>query len=57
MSVLGYQRFGAAGGDIGSHVSRYLALDLPDRVVAVHRTDAGLPIFAGDPAELAPARA
>jgi pimeloyl-ACP methyl ester carboxylesterase len=36
MGVLGYARFGAAGGDIGSHVSRYLALDHPDRVVAVH---------------------
>ncbi|MBV9919627.1 MAG: alpha/beta fold hydrolase [Pseudonocardia sp.] len=54
MTVLGYQQFGAAGGDIGSHVSRYLALDHPDRVVAVHRTDAGVPIFTGDPAELAP---
>ena len=43
MNVLGYQRFGAAGGDIGSHVARYLALDHPDRVVAVHRVDAGLP--------------
>jgi pimeloyl-ACP methyl ester carboxylesterase len=52
MTVLGYQRFGAVGGDIGSHVSRYLALDHADRVVAVHRTDAGLPIFGGDPAEL-----
>ena len=52
MNVLGYERFGAAGGDIGSHVSRYLALDHPDRVVAVHRTDGGLPIFGGDPAEL-----
>jgi pimeloyl-ACP methyl ester carboxylesterase len=52
MSALGYQTFGAAGGDIGSHVSRYLALDYPDRVAAVHRTDAGL--FAGDPADLAP---
>ncbi len=52
MEGLGYPRFGAAGGDIGSHVSRYLALDHPDRVVAVHRTDAGLPIFTGDPAEL-----
>ncbi len=52
MRVLGYQRFGAAGGDIGSHVSRYLALDHPDRVVAVHRMDAGLPVFTGDPAEL-----
>jgi pimeloyl-ACP methyl ester carboxylesterase len=54
MDVLRYPRFGAAGGDIGSGVSRYLGLDHPDRVVAVHRMDAGLPIFAGDPADLAP---
>jgi pimeloyl-ACP methyl ester carboxylesterase len=54
MEGLGYPRFGAAGGDIGSHVSRYLALDYPERVVAVHRTDAGLPVFTGDPAELTP---
>ncbi|WP_448060757.1 epoxide hydrolase family protein [Cellulomonas hominis] len=54
MSTLGYERFGAAGGDIGSHVSRYLALDHPDRVVAVHRMDAGLPVYAGDPADLTP---
>ncbi len=54
MSVLGYQRFGAAGGDIGSHVSRYLGLNHPERVVAVHRIDAGLPVFSGDPASLAP---
>jgi pimeloyl-ACP methyl ester carboxylesterase len=54
MDVLGYARFGAAGGDIGSHVSRYLALDHPDRVVAVHRMDGGLPFFTGDPAELTP---
>jgi pimeloyl-ACP methyl ester carboxylesterase len=33
-------------------VSRYLALDHPDRVVAVHRTDAGLP--AGDLGDLTP---
>jgi len=54
MSVLGYQRFAAAGGDIGSHVSRYLGLNHPGRVVAVHRTDAGVPFFSGDPADLAP---
>jgi pimeloyl-ACP methyl ester carboxylesterase len=54
MTVLGYQRFGAAGGDIGSEVSRYLGLDHPNRVVAVHRTDVGLPVFSGDPADLAP---
>ena len=52
MGVLGYRRFGAAGGDIGSHVSRYLALDHPDRVIAVHRTDAGLPWPGIDRAQL-----
>jgi len=55
MQALGYGRFGTAGGDIGSHVSRYLALDHPDNVVAVHRMDAGLPVFDGDPAALSPA--
>ena len=52
MTVLGYDRFGAAGGDLGSHVSRYLALDHSDRVVAVHRMDAGVPVLPGNPAEL-----
>src|ERR1700759_68551 len=42
MSGVGSQRFGVAGGDIGSGVSRYLALDHPERVVAVHRIDAGV---------------
>ena len=54
MTALGYEQFGAAGGDIGSGVSRFLALDHPARVVAVHRTDGGLPIYTGDPADLAP---
>jgi pimeloyl-ACP methyl ester carboxylesterase len=52
MSELGYARFGAVGGDIGSQVSRFLALDHPDRVVALHRTDPGVPVFTGDPADL-----
>ena len=51
MPAVGYDRFGAAGGDIGSHVTRYLGLNHADRVVAVHRTDAGLP-FPGDPGDL-----
>ncbi|WP_022906593.1 epoxide hydrolase family protein [Curtobacterium sp. B18] len=42
MTDLGYERFAVSGGDIGSHVARYLALDQPDRVVAVHRIDGGL---------------
>jgi pimeloyl-ACP methyl ester carboxylesterase len=48
MTALGYERFGAAGGDMGSHVCRYLALDFPERVVAVHRTDAGVPRHVPD---------
>ncbi|MDF2805768.1 MAG: multidrug transporter [Cellulosimicrobium sp.] len=52
MTALGYDRFLVAGGDMGSHVARFLALDFPDRVIAVHRTDAGLPVFTGDPASL-----
>jgi pimeloyl-ACP methyl ester carboxylesterase len=55
MTTLGYDRFATAGGDIGGGVSRYLALDHPERVVAVHRTDAGVPVFDGDPASLSPA--
>lgn len=45
MSVLGYERFGAAGGDVGGQVTKYLALDYPNRVVAAHRMDAGLPVL------------
>jgi pimeloyl-ACP methyl ester carboxylesterase len=52
MGALGYPRFGAAGGDMGSHVCRYLALNHADRVLAVHRTDAGLPVHP--PADLTP---
>ena len=54
MDVLGYARFGAVGGDIGSSVSRFLALDHPERVVAVHRMDAGVPVLTGDPDDLTP---
>ena len=54
MTVLGYERFATAGGDIGSGVGRFLALDQPERVVAVHRMDAGLPFFVGDRAGLSP---
>ena len=40
---LGYQQFAAAGGDIGSRVTRLLALAHPDRLVGIHLTDAGFP--------------
>ncbi|WP_405590266.1 epoxide hydrolase family protein [Streptomyces sp. NBC_01190] len=51
---LGYQRFGAVGGDIGAGVSNYLALNHPEQVAAVHRMDAGVPAYSGDPADLTP---
>jgi pimeloyl-ACP methyl ester carboxylesterase len=53
MGVLGYGRFGAAGGDIGSGVSRYLGLDHPGRVVAVSASGPSFRI----PAERIPALA
>ena len=40
MDRLGYPRFAAAGGDIGSGVVHWLALDYPQRTAAVHLTDA-----------------
>ena len=52
MTQLGHDRFLVSGGDIGSGVARWLAIDHADRVIAVHRMDAGMPVFEGDPAEL-----
>ena len=39
---LGYRRFAAAGGDIGSCVTRYLAAGHPELLVGIHLTDIGL---------------
>jgi pimeloyl-ACP methyl ester carboxylesterase len=36
MSALGYERFGAQGGDWGSGISTHLGIDAPERVVGVH---------------------
>jgi pimeloyl-ACP methyl ester carboxylesterase len=52
MEILGYERFGAAGGDKGSLVTRFLALDHPDRTVAVHHMDASMLVFTDEPADL-----
>ncbi len=53
MTVLGYEKFVVAGGDIGSTVARYLALDFPERIKATHRMDVGRPLYAGPAEELA----
>jgi pimeloyl-ACP methyl ester carboxylesterase len=41
--VLGYTTFFAAGGDIGSTISKSLANQYPSRVTAIHLTDVGYP--------------
>ena len=41
---LGYQRFGAAGGDGGSVIAQLLGVHHPDSVLGVHLTDLGFTI-------------
>ena len=41
--VLGYQKYAVAGGDIGSRVTRLLALAHPESLVGMHLTDIGFP--------------
>ena len=41
MAQLGYERYGAQGGDWGSSVSRWLAHNHPDRIVGAHMTLVG----------------
>jgi pimeloyl-ACP methyl ester carboxylesterase len=52
MDRLGYDRFGAQGGDWGSPVSRQLGLAAPDRVIGVH-LNMLITIPSGDPDEAA----
>lgn len=39
---LGYTRFAAAGGDMGSGVTRYLAMNYPEHLIGIHLTDVGI---------------
>jgi len=39
---LGYPKFGAAGGDVGSGVTRYLAANHPELLYGIHLTDIGI---------------
>lgn len=39
---LGYEKFAAAGGDIGSGVTRYLAANHPELLYGIHLTDIGI---------------
>jgi pimeloyl-ACP methyl ester carboxylesterase len=50
MTALGYERFGAAGGDIGAGVTNFLGANHPERVIGVHTHHPPLhPVL--DPAE------
>ncbi len=42
--TLGYERFAAAGGDLGSGITRRLALERPELLVGMHLTDIGYPL-------------
>ena len=50
--VLGYKRFAAAGGDIGSRVTRLLALANPELLIGIHLTDVGFPREIAFPPDL-----
>jgi pimeloyl-ACP methyl ester carboxylesterase len=53
--TLGYQRFGAHGGDIGAGVTAWLAFDHPGRVVGIHVADVVRPWLGPGSAPLTPA--
>jgi pimeloyl-ACP methyl ester carboxylesterase len=52
MHRLGYERFGAQGGDFGSIVSPELGRVAPERVIGVHLNALANAVTAVDPAEL-----
>jgi pimeloyl-ACP methyl ester carboxylesterase len=53
--VLGYERFGAHGGDIGAMVANRLALEHPEPLVGIHVTRAADPYVGPGAAPLTPA--
>ncbi|MFT4195781.1 epoxide hydrolase family protein [Ottowia sp.] len=48
MARLGYDRFGAQGGDLGAMVSARLALHAPERMLGLHLTMAVVPHATGE---------
>ncbi len=53
--VLGYDKFVAAGGDLGTDVTKALALKYPDVVTAIHLTNVGFPNGTEDFSTMSPA--
>jgi pimeloyl-ACP methyl ester carboxylesterase len=55
MDALGYERFGAYGGDIGADVTNWLAIRHADRVVGIHLLHPKLPTPGSDDRPFTPA--
>jgi epoxide hydrolase len=53
--ALGYERFGAHGGDIGAMIANRLALEHPERLVGIHVTRTADPYIGPGAAPLTPA--
>ncbi len=50
--VLGYKSYFAAGGDIGSGITKELAIAFPQSLKAIHLTDVGYPTGMEDPSTM-----
>ena len=53
MQGLGYERYGAQGGDFGAAVTAYMALDDPDSLLGIHLHQIDTPPFVDAPATAA----
>jgi pimeloyl-ACP methyl ester carboxylesterase len=47
MQGLGYERYGAAGGDFGSGVATYMALDNPEPMIGIYLSTLEILIYSG----------
>lgn len=47
MQGLGYQRYGAGGGDFGAGVATLMALDDPDALLGIHLSNLEIPPYTG----------
>lgn len=53
--ALGYKKFAAAGGDMGSFVAMALASKYPEKLIGIHVTDVGYPTGMEDPSTMSEA--
>src|SRR5215472_3161199 len=47
MHELGYERYGAQGGDFGASVATFMALDTPEALIGLHLSTLDLPPYTG----------